>query len=577
MGRRRSRRSLAAWGLLAASALAGDAGAEELFTDRAAEWGLDFTHFNGMTGRFTIAEVTGAGGALFDYDNDGDLDLYLAQGNLLGPAASADQAVFPPPGPLPLGDRLFRNDLAIAADGSRAARFVDVTEASGIDGVEYGMGAATGDFDGDGWTDLYVINFGANRLWRNNGDGTFEDVTAASGAGDRRWTGAATFFDFDGDDRLDLFIGNYLAYSVAQNRTCIGETGIRDYCGPQSYEPEPDRLLRNRGDGAFEDVTARSGIGVAFGPALGALAADLDGDGRADLYVANDQAPNQLWLNQGDGTFVDEALLAGTALNRDGQMEASMGVDAADFDGDGDEDLFLAHLSRESNTLYVNDGRGLFRDRTQETGLASPSWRATAFGAGWLDYDNDGRLDLFTANGAVYIQFELDRDNDPYPLHQTNQLFRGLAGGRFEEVGAEGEPELRRSEVSRGAMFGDLDNDGDTDIVVSNNSGPARLLINQAGSRASWLGLRLVSGQLSRYLPGSRVAVATGASGPPAWRRPRTDGSFASARDPRQIVGLGAATSVDRVEVHWPDGRVVAWRGLDPGSYLTLFRDAGGR
>ena len=576
MRRRGPRRSPAAWLLAAGCAVGGVAAAEEPFTDRAAAAGLDFVHFNGMTGRYTIAEVTGAGGALFDYDNDGDLDLYLVQGNLLGPAATAEQAVFPPPGPLPLTDRLFRNDPRPAADGALEPRFVDVTAASGIVATEYGMGAATGDFDGDGWTDLYVTNFGPNRLWRNNGDGTFADVTAASGAGDRRWSATATFFDYDGDGRLDLFVGNYLAYSVAQNRTCIGETGIRDYCGPQSYKAEPDRLLRNRGDGTFEDVTAASGLAAAFGPALGSLAADLDGDGLVDLYVANDQAPNQLWLNRGDGGFVEEALLTGTALNRDGQMEASMGVDAADFDGDGDEDLFLAHLSRESNTLYVNDGRGLFRDRTLETGLASPSWRATAFGAGWLDFDNDGRLDLFTANGAVYIQFELDRDNDPYPLEQTNQLFRGLGGGRFEEVAAAG-PELRRAEVSRGAMFGDVDNDGDTDVVVSNNSGPARLLINQAGSRASWLGLRLVVGETTRYQPGARLAVTPAAGAAALWRRPRTDGSFASARDPRTIVGLGAATAVDRVEAHWPDGRVEAWLGIEPGSYLTLYRGGAGR
>ncbi len=566
-----------AWALLAAVGAAGAAGAEEVFTDRAAAAGLDFVHWNGMIGDFTIAEVTGAGGALFDYDNDGDLDLYLVQGSLLGPETALARAVFPPPGPLPLGDRLFRNDLEIAPDGERRPRFVDVTAASGLDGVEYGMGAATGDFDGDGWTDLYVTNFGPNRLWRNNGDGTFADVTAASGTGEPRWSAAASFFDFDGDGRLDLFVGNYLAFSVARNRTCIGETGLQDYCGPQSYRAEPDRLFRNRGDGTFEDVTASSGLAAEYGPTLGAIAADLDGDGRMDLYVANDQAPNQLWLNRGDGTFADEALLSGSAVNRDGQMEASMGVDAADFDGDGDEDLFLAHLSRESNTLYVNDGRGLFDDLSQESGLGNPSWRATAFGAGWLDYDNDGRLDLFTANGAVYIQFELDRDNDPYPLHQTNQLFRGLGGGRFADVTAEAGAELERSEVSRGAIFGDVDNDGDLDVVVNNNSGPARLLINNVGSRAGWLGLRLVAGQPPRDRPGARAAVERAAAPSPLWRRARTDGSFASARDPRLVVGLGAEAGSRRVEVRWPDGGATAWKDLAGGLYATLDGGAGRR
>jgi hypothetical protein len=564
-------------GTLLGAPFAVPAAADEVFTDRAAAAGLDFVHFNGMTGSYTIAEVTGAGGALLDYDNDGDLDLYLVQGNLLAPESEASRAVFPPPGPLPLGDRLFRNDLEIRADGSRSLRLVDVTAASGIEGIEYGMGAATGDFDNDGWTDLYVTNFGPNRLWRNDGDGTFTDVTGPSGAGERRWSAPATFFDFDGDGWLDLFVGNYLAYTVGQNRACIGETGVRDYCGPQSYQPEPDLLLRNRGDGTFADVTASSGLAEEYGPALGAIATDLDGDGRTDLYVANDQAPNQLWLNRGDGSFVNEALLSGSAVNREGQMEASMGVDAADIDDDGDEDLVLAHLSRESNTLYVNDGSGLFHDRSLESGLGNPSWRATAFGAAWIDYDNDGRLDLFTANGAVYIQFELDRDNDPYPLHQTNQLFRGVGDGRFEEVSAAAGPELERSEVSRGALFGDLDNDGDTDIVLNNNSGPARLLINNVGSGAGWLGLRLVADTVSRYQPGAKVAVQPVASEARLWRRPRTDGSFGSARDPRLIVGLGAATGAGRVEARWPGGRVEVWRDLGAGRYLTLFGGAGGR
>ena len=577
-GPRRARWRIVTSALVLAGLVAGRmAGGEELFTDRAAPAGLDFVHFNGMSGRFTIAEVTGAGGALFDYDNDGDLDLYLVQGRMLGPESTIEQAVFPPPGPLPLRDRLFRNDLVVGADGSRTVRFADVTAMSGIDGQEYGMGAATGDFDNDGWTDLYVTNFGRNRMWRNNRDGTFSDVTERSGTGESRWSAAATFFDLDNDGWLDLFVGNYLAFSLAQNRSCIGETGLRDYCGPQTYKAEPDRLFRNRGDGTFEEVTASSGVDADYGPALGAIAADLDGNGWTDLYVANDQAPNQLWLNQGDGTFVNEALLSGSALNRDGQMEASMGVDAADFDGDGDEDLFLAHLSRESNTLYVNDGRGLFHDRSLESGLANPSWRATAFGAAWLDYDNDGRLDLFTANGAVYIQFELDRDNDPYPLHQTNQLFRGIGEGRFEEISAVAGAEFERSEVSRGALFGDVDNDGDTDVVVNNNSGPARLLINNTGSRARWIGLRLVAGDPPRDQPGTRVAVEADSTLSPLWRRSRTDGSFASARDPRLIVGLASETGVRRIKAHWPGGGIEVWTALGTDAYLTLVGGAGRR
>ncbi|MDH3745886.1 MAG: VCBS repeat-containing protein, partial [Acidobacteriota bacterium] len=408
-------------------------GTRDVFVDRAAETGLNFVHFNGMSGEFYFAETAGSGGALFDYDNDGDLDVYLVQAHMLGPGKSSEDALLPPVGEL--RDRLFRNDLSVGADGSPILRFTEVTEESGIRAEGYGMGAATGDFDNDGWVDLYVTNFGSNQLWRNNGDGTFSDVTAKSGADDIRWSVPATWLDFDRDGWLDLFVGNYVDFTIGSHKLCRTIAGAPDYCGPLAFNPLPDRLLRNRRDGGFEDRSASAGIDQEFGGALGAVAADLDGDGWPDLYVGNDGTPNQMWVNRKDGTFRNQALIAGTAVNMVGEPEASMGVSIADFDADGDEDIFLTHLIRETNTVYVNDGGGLFEDATSETGLGSPSWLYTGFGTAWIDFDNDGWLDLVVANGAVEVVEELAAKRDPYPLHQPNQLYRN-EGARFVDVSA---------------------------------------------------------------------------------------------------------------------------------------------
>ena len=546
----------------------------EVFIDRTAASGLDFVHFNGMSGRYYFSEITGAGGALFDYDNDGDLDLYLVQGRMLGPDSELSKALVAPKHPLPLKDRLYRNDLKVVG-GVAQIKFTDVTEESRLAAHAYGMGAATGDYNNDGWVDLYVTNFAAsNQLWHNNGDGTFADVTATAGVGEERWSVAATFFDYDLDGFLDLFVANYVDFTLARNKACLKENSLRDYCGPQSYKTEPDRLFRNRGDGTFEDVSKKVGIADATGAGLGAIAADLDGNGWPDLYVANDMSPNRLWLNQGQQGFLDDALLLGCAVNREGQPEASMGVDAGDFDGDGDEDLFMTHLTRESNTLYVNDGGALFHDRTRETALANPSWTYTGFGTAWFDYDNDGWLDLLAVNGAIYVLLDLVREGDPFPLHQTNQLFRNLGNGTFAEVTRDAGEVFELSEVSRGALFGDVDNDGDTDVVVTNNSGPARLLINEVGNRKPWLGLRLVGQKTPRDMVGAKLFVHR-AGKPPLLRRVRTDGSYASANDPRVLVGLGEDPAVTRVEVVWPDGQVEWWNGLPLGMYIALTQGSG--
>ena len=398
-------------------------------------------------------------------------------------------------------------------------------------------------------------------------------MTAEAGTGDGRWSVPCAFLDYDRDGWLDLYVGNYVDHRVASNKRCYTDAGYLDYCGPKAYEGEPDRLFRNRGDGTFEDVTRRSGLGVSFGPALGAVPADFDGDGWIDLYVANDGAANQLWLNRGDGTFDDGALLAGCAVNRDGAPEASMGVDAGDFDNDGDEDLFVSHLFKETNTVYVNDGSGVFEDATVRTGLGTPSWGFTGFGAGWLDFDNDGWLDVLVVNGAVVLIDELVQQGDPYPLHQENQLFRNTAQGGFEDVSARAGPAFRISEVSRGAAFGDVDNDGDTDVLIVNNAGPARLLINRSGQDRHWIGLRLLTRE-GRDALGAWVGVFPG-DGSSRWRRVRVAGSYGSSNDPRVLVGLGDVAEVDRVEIRWPDGSVERRGGVPVDAYTTIRQGAG--
>jgi len=536
-------------------------GPEPWFVETAAASGLDFTHVNGMTGAFYIAEIMGPGCALFDYDNDGDLDVYLVQGGPLAPDAS------PPP-----RDRLFRNDLTITDDGRRRLAFTDVTERSGIDARGYGMGVAAGDYDNDGWVDLYVTNFGPNQLWRNRGDGSFEEVAEAAGAAESGWSVSAAFVDFDRDGWLDLYVGNYLDFSVATNRECFN--AYPDYCNPLVYPAQPDRLFRNRGDGTFVDVSETSGLGELAANSLGIVAADLDRDGWTDLYVANDGQANFLWRNRGDGTFVETALLSGCALNEMGQPEASMGIDAGDFDGDGDDDLFMTHLAGETNTIYINDGRGFFKDETIRNGLGLASKPLTGFGSAWADLDNDGWLDLFVANGAVTLIKALRDRGDPFPLHQPNLLFRNREGAGFENVSDRAGPGFALSEVSRGAAFGDVDNDGDVDILLANNNGPVRLLENRMAAGSRWLGVRLVDPRLRRDAYGARVALIR-AGRPPLWRRVRADASYASANDPRVLFGLGQSATIDAVRVRWPDGRMEQWTGLEADRWIELRRGEG--
>jgi hypothetical protein len=540
---------------------------QTIFDEVADKVGLAFRHYNGMNGKFFLPEIMGAGAAVFDYDNDGDLDVFLVQGNVLEPGDRPATTMFPfPKSELP-HHKLFRNDLKPGNNG-RKLQFVDVTEKSGIVANGYGMGVAVGDINNDGWPDLYITNLGSNQMYLNKGDGTFVDVTKTSNTDDQRWSTSAAFFDYDRDGWLDLMVVNYANFSVSNNPTCYAQTSARDYCTPRVFRAPGNRLFHNRRDGTFEDVTVSAGVAKEFGHGLGIVTADFDNDGWLDIFVANDGDPNQLWMNQRNGTFANEALLAGAAVNRDGKPEAGMGVDAADFDGNGTDDVFVTHLMEETNTLFTNLGKATFEDRTREAGLGMPGRRFTGFGTLFFDYDNDGWLDLLVVNGAVQLLPELMRKGDPFPLGQPKQLFHNKGDGNFVEMIDNAGTNFQLPEVSRGAAFGDIDNDGDMDVLVTNNNGPARLLLNQLGNRNHWLGLRL-TGKTGRDMLGASVEVVLTKT-QSLRRRARTDGSYLSANDPRVLIGLGNATRVEVVRVRWPDGSVTELKSPPVDRYMML-------
>jgi enediyne biosynthesis protein E4 len=550
-----------------ASSVASQTPPAEWFKDATTETHLDFVHVNGMTGQFYYPEIIAPGVALLDYDNDEDLDVFLVQGGRIDPHTRAGSA------DVTKGGRLYRNDLELRPDGTRIVRFSDVTEASRISAIEYGMGTAVGDYDNDGCVDLYVTALGRNHLFRNQCDGTFADGPTA-GVNDAGWSVSAAFLDFDRDGWLDLYVGHYLNWDPSMNTPCFGPSGTRAYCAPAVYVPQQSQIFRNQRDGTFTNVTAAAGLAVQFGPALGVTTADFNGDGWIDFYVANDGQENQLWVNQRNGTFKDLALLAGAAWSDPGKPKAGMGVDAGDFDDDDDEDVFVTNLSGEGHDLYVNDGSGNFEARNASSGLKHPSLPFTGFGTAWVDIDNDGALDILTVNGTVQRIDALVRDKDPLPLRQRKQLFRNLGNGRFEDLTSRSGPVFERADVGRGAAFGDIDNDGDTDVIVGNNNGPAQVLLNNVGNRNHWIGLRLVGASGSgraRDMIGARVAVIRDGL-PTRGRRARADGSFASANDPRVLVGLGTSTTVPRVHVTWPDGRAEEWANLPIDRYTTLVK-----
>ena len=529
----------------------------DIFKDHSLEAGIDFVHQNGATGELLLSEVVGSGVALVDYDQDGDLDVYLVQDS--GAQASSRS-----------GDRLFRNELETGS-----LRFVDVTDEAGITARGAGMGVAVGDIDNDGCYDLYILNRGPNQLWRNRCDGTFEDVTESARVGDPRWGVSASFFDFDADGFLDIYVANYVDIPAGENRACSSPSGIPEYCSPQVFSPEFDTLLRNRGDGSFEDVSVSSGIRKAAQNGLGVMTRDFNGDGLPDLYVANDMTPNFLWVNRGDGTFEDLALLSGSAVNRNGRSEASMGVAIGDVDRDGDDDIFVTHLSRESHTMYRNTGNFSFEDDTPSFGLESLTNESTGFGTHFFDYDNDGWLDIIVCSGAVTSTRKRVSTTEEVTLRQPNQLFKSTGSGTFVDVSEWAGAGITAPEVSRGLAVGDIDNDGDSDLLLTNNGGPARLLVNQVGIENHWLGARVMDQRTDRDALGARVRLVF-EDGRALVKTVSIDGSYASSSDPRVLFGLGQSTEIPEVEVIWPDGWVATLTPASIDTYLVVERPVAG-
>lgn len=536
---------------------------DPIFVDVSRDAGLNFEHFNGMTGEFLLPEIMGAGGALLDYDNDGDLDLYLIQGDAY--PEHQTKPLYKPQGG-EASDRLYRLDLK---DGK--PHYVDVTKAAGIPSGGFGMGAAAGDYDGDGFTDLFIANLGSNRLLRNKGDGRFEDVTNSAGLKADDLATSAAFVDINRDGHLDLFYTTYVYFQAAKSPKCYAANSALDYCGPDAYTASPDRLFLNDGKGGFKDISISLKADPAAG--LGVALLDADQDGWIDIYVANDGDPNHLWRNVEGKGLEEVALFSGLALNGEGVPEAGMGVMAADYDDDGDEDIFLTHLETETNTLYVNDG-GFFDDGTANAKLSIDSMPFTGFGTGFMDLENDGDLDIVALNGAVRTILEQANKKDPYPLKQRNQLYRNKGKGRFEEIGMQAGPAFKEVAVSRAAIFGDIDNDGDTDLVVTNNFGRVQLLMNRAADGHNWLGVQVKPRQgKAQHALGSLVKLKT-SDGRIMTRRIARDGSYLASNDPRVRFGLGKAKAIESLEIIWPDGHRRVIKALALNRYLSVEGDS---
>jgi len=531
----------------------------QLFTDITSEVNLAFVHENGADGSLLMPEIMASGVALLDYDGDGDLDVYFTNGQFgLGGATTTKRAV----------NKLFRQE--------RDGRFVDVTDRSGLGDTGYGMGVAIGDIDNDGDVDVYLANLGADQLYRNRGDGTFENITQEATIHVDGWSSSAAFFDYDRDGFLDLYVTGYVLWRA--DKECFSETGAPEYCGPKSFPPIHDTLLHNNGDGTFSDVSERAGMSAIDAAGLGVVCDDWNDDGWPDIYVANDAYANQLWINQQDGTFHDDALLRGAAFNLNGLPEAGMGVVSGDFDNDGDLDLFMTHLDRETNTLYRNDGRAGFADATGTSGLAFSSVAYTGFGVAAFDVELDGDLDIFVVNGRVYHEQILPGTRLPAPwnrIAQPNLFYLNDGKGRFETAIGIASAACAPVEISRGLAVGDLDSDGDLDMIVTNIKSPARVYRNDATRSGHWLLVRAIDPRLQRDAIGARISVCDGDGC--LIRTISAGSSYQSAGDTRAHFGLGRISKIDHVEVRWPDGLQEKFFGLSLDSFVVLQRGTGKR
>ena len=527
---------------------------EPFFRDVTEEMGLDFRHVNGFSAERRLVETVGSGGALFDYDNDGALDLYLVQGNSLENVRT-DVQIRPLSSSTPT-NRLYRND-----NGT----FTDVTETANVGDTGYGLGAVAADYDGDGHRDIYVTNLGANVLYRNNGDGTFTDVTAQANVGCPLLSTSAAFADIDRDGDLDLYVCNYVEYALETDIPCYHKKTVRIYCGPNEYHGIADVLYRNNGDGTFTDITKSAGVYEPTTRGLGVVFTDVNGDGWLDIYVANDMSPNTLFINQGDGTFREEGVLRGVAYNGDGIANGSMGIDAGDYDNDGDIDLWVTNFSLEANCLVQNDGDAYFDDVTFDTGLADASFYSLGFGTRFIDFDNDGWLDLLVGNGHIWDNVKQIDAKMSYA--QPVQLFRNQRGTFTEITAAAG---LNKTHyVVRGMLFGDIDNDGDTDVVLCQSNRPAVILRNEIGNKNAWLTVKLVGPEGNMDAIGAQVQLETTLT---LLREVICGASYLAGNDTRISFGLGDTSHVERLQIRWPDGTLEHFDEVPTRQTLTLTR-----
>jgi enediyne biosynthesis protein E4 len=519
----------------------------EIFQEVAVASGIDFIQDSGAKGQFLMPEQAGSGCALFDFNNDGLLDIYLIHCGR--PQSKSTNQLFQQEAPW---------------------KFKNVSAGSGLDFAGYGMGVATGDVNNDGWIDVVVTEYGRTRLLINR-NGKFEDVTAAVGIDNPRWGSAASFFDYDRDGWLDLIVSNYLDYNP--NEKCVDAAGAPEYCGPRNIPGTVARLYHNRRgrDVKFEDVTVASGIAAASGAALGVLCADFDGDHYPDVFISDDGRPNRLFMNQRNGTFTEEAARRGVAYTGMGVAAANMGVAVGDVNGDGMFDFFVTHLATEQHTLWVQRPRGLFIDETGVQGLATPKWKGTGFGDAFVDLDHDGWLDLAFANGAVRrAEFpgpRLERLNPFWsPYAQRNQIFLNNGAGKFIDVSENNPAFCGKAGVGRGMAAGDIDNDGDIDLLVVNAGGPAQLFNNTGPKKGHWLSIRALDH--NRDALGAEVIIK--AAGSQWWRLAQTSHSYLSSSDPRIHVGLGPNAKYDSIHIVWPDGSEQTFPGGDADRQLVL-------
>jgi len=551
-----------------------------LFEDVSKQVGIDFWQYSGATGEMLLPEMVGSGAALVDYDNDGDMDVYLVQGYPTAPptAPQGKPLVPVPPGWKP-GNRLFRNNLAETGK----LTFTDVTESAGVGYADKGMGVAAGDYDNDGYIDLYVTNYGHNVLYHNNGNGTFTDVTAGAGVASSGWSTSAAFVDYDRDGLLDIAVVHYVDF---YRRPCYMFEGKLDYCGPSPFKGTATELYRNLGNGRFKNVTDEVGLNAKPGPGLGILTGDFGSDGYPGFMVANDGAANHLWINErrgpqskpNDRIFKEAGLTHGLAYASDGRPRAGMGIASGDIFGDGGESIIVTNLPTEAFTLFQRQPNGDFVDATEQSGLSHVSLPFTGFGVGLFDMTNSGLLDMFSANGGVRAMagdLSSNPKGDPFPYRERKLLLRNMGKGKgFEDITASAGPALATAEVSRAAAFGDVNNDGGTDILVTNNNGPARLLLNTAPNRGHWLLVHLEGTKTNRSAYGSAVElVRKDGTSVKGWVR--GDGSYLAANDPRVHFGLGKDTEVDRIQVHWLSGECESWRQIKVDAILNLKESSG--